>query len=108
MRFRIVPSLAALTLICLPCRADLRLAALFSDHAVFQADMPIPVWGWADGGKPITVQINGHDDVTATAGGDRKWIVRLPAMPASSKPFAITVTSGDETIRRSDLLVGEV
>lgn len=31
--------------------ADVKLPALFSDHAVLQRDMAVPVWGWADPGE---------------------------------------------------------
>ena len=35
-----------------PAAAELKLAALFSDHAVFQADIDTPVWGWTDPARP--------------------------------------------------------
>ena len=43
-------ALAALLLAGLnpAARAEVRLAALFSDNAVLQQGLPIKVWGWAD------------------------------------------------------------
>ena len=46
-------------------RADVKLPAMFTDHAVLQRDMPVPVWGWADPGEKVTVTIAGQ-----TAPGD--------------------------------------
>ncbi len=31
--------------------AEVRLPALFSDHAIFQQEMAAPVWGWAEAGE---------------------------------------------------------
>ena len=35
--------------------ADLTLNPLFTDHAVLQQEMPVPVWGSAKPGKKVTV-----------------------------------------------------
>ncbi len=100
--------IVALLVFASTTRAELKLAALFSDHAVLQADMPVPVWGWAEAGQRVVVRISGGEDVIATAGADRKWIVRLPAMHASAKPVELTVTAADQTLKRTDILIGEV
>ena len=42
--------LGTLTYCALPARADVKLPAMFTDHAVLQRDMPVPVWGSADPG----------------------------------------------------------
>ena len=46
-----------LILLALPAgaRADVKLPALFSDNAVLQRDMKVPVWGWAAPGEKVTV-----------------------------------------------------
>ena len=38
----------------------LRLAALFSAHAVLQHSRPVPVWGWAPAQTPVTRLVFGH------------------------------------------------
>ena len=38
-------------------RADVRLPALFTDHMVLQQSAPVPVWGWADDGERVTVEM---------------------------------------------------
>jgi sialate O-acetylesterase len=65
--------------------ADVRLAALFSDHAVLQRDRPLPVWGWAEPGEEVRVRLNAESAVT-TAGPDGRWQVTLKAQVASKVP----------------------
>lgn len=86
------------------------LASLFTDHAVLQRDMPIPVWGKAPGGL-IAVKF-GEQTKTTTTGKDGHWMVKLDPMPASSEPRELTIELGQavviEKIVRKDILVGEV
>jgi sialate O-acetylesterase len=87
-------------------RADVKPAALFSDHMVLQQGMSVPVWGWADPGERVTVSIAGQTQ-SVTAGADRKWMVRLNNLRASSDPLEMTI-EGKNIIRIVDVLVGEV
>jgi sialate O-acetylesterase len=87
-------------------RADVKPAALFGDHMVLQQGMSVPVWGWADPGEAVTVSIAGQKQ-SATAGADRKWMVHLTNLKASSEPMEMTI-AGRNTIRIVDILVGEV
>jgi len=87
-------------------RADVKPAALFSDHMVLQQGMSVPVWGWADAGEQVTVSVAGQK-VSTTAGEDRKWMVRLSNLRASTDPIEMTI-AGRNTIRIVDVLVGEV
>src|ERR1039457_7403943 len=87
-------------------RADVKPAAVFGDHMVLQQGMSVPVWGWADPGEQVTVSIAGQKQST-TAGADRKWMVRLTNLRASSDPVEMTI-AGKNTIRTVDILIGEV
>ncbi|HMC62317.1 MAG TPA: sialate O-acetylesterase, partial [Candidatus Solibacter sp.] len=87
-------------------RADVKPAAIFGDHMVLQQGMSVPVWGWADLGEQVTVSIAGQQQL-ATTGTDRKWMVRLTNLRASSDPIEMTI-AGTNTIRIVDILVGEV
>lgn len=40
--------------------ANTRPVALFSDHAVMQRDMPLPVWGMANPGEIVRVKFAGQ------------------------------------------------
>mgnify|MGYP000160518085 CR=1 FL=1 len=61
--------------------AGLRLPSVFGDHMVLQRDVRVPIWGWAEPGEKITVQL-GRQEVAAQAGREGKWMVKLPAMQA--------------------------
>ena len=85
--------------------ADVKPSALFSDHAVLQSGMSVPVWGTADPGEKVKVTLNGRSK-SATAGADGKWMVRLSKLK-SGGPFTMTIR-GKNTITVNDVLVGEV
>ena len=86
--------------------APVGLAPLFGDHAVLQRDKPVPVWGWAGAGDPISVSFRGQT-VRATAAADGRWSVTLSPMGASADP-ADLVVAGRNTVTLHDVVVGEV
>ena len=49
-------------------RADVKPNALFSDGAVLQENMPVPVWGTAKEGEKITVKF--RDQTVSTVAKD--------------------------------------
>ncbi|MEM7392307.1 MAG: sialate O-acetylesterase, partial [Verrucomicrobiota bacterium] len=89
--------------------AELKLAALFSDHVVLQCDRAVPVWGWADAGSDVTVKFAGQEK-TATAGPDGRWMVKLEPMDATKKGRSMTIMASKEKTRLTlqDVVVGEV
>jgi sialate O-acetylesterase len=88
--------------------ADIQLPQVFTDGAVLQCDMPVPVWGWTDPGRSVTVSFAGQRH-TARAGEDGRWIVRLREMKASRRPRELIVKgTGRDRIVIEDVLVGEV
>ena len=85
-------------------RAEVKPNGLFSENAVLQQGMEVPVWGTARDGETVTIEFAGQKiTTTATAG---KWLVRLKALPAGG-PFTMTIT-GDNVITLKNILVGEV
>ena len=50
---------------------ELKLACLFTDHAVLQCDTVVPVWGWADAGTEVIVEFAGQKK-TAVADASEK------------------------------------
>jgi sialate O-acetylesterase len=94
------------TLVTATLRADVKLAPLFCDHAVLQRDKPIPIWGRAEAGEPVTITFHGRS-VSTTATDDGRWIAYLDALPASSEAADLVVT-GKNKIAVHDVLVGEV
>ncbi len=100
--------LAAMSMLSagLVAHADLRLPALFSDHMVLQADRPLPVWGWAAPGAPVTVTI--ADQVRETrADPDGRWRVFLEPLPTGNA-LQMTVDMEIQRLTVEDIRVGEV
>lgn len=85
--------------------ADVKLPAVFGDHMALQCDVPVPLWGWANPGEKVTVSTSGQTK-TATADSTGKWSVKLDALKAGG-PIEVTI-QGNNTIRLSNVLVGEV
>lgn len=53
--------------------ADVTLNPLFSNGAVLQRDLPIPIWGTGSDGEKITVRFAGQQSSTI-AGADKKFV----------------------------------
>ena len=85
--------------------ADVKLPAVFSDHAVLQQGVDVPVWGWAEPGEQVTVTVAGQTK-TAKAGPDGVWVVKLDALKPG-QTLTLTV-AGKNTLTVQDVLVGEV
>ena len=84
--------------------ADVKPNQLFSDHAVLQSGMPIPVWGIADPGEKVTVILGKRKQATVAA-ADGHWMVKLRKL-APGGPFIMTI-AGKNTVTVNDVLVGE-
>jgi sialate O-acetylesterase len=95
----------AILLIAPRASADVKLAAMFSDHAVLQRDMPVPVWGWAEPSEEVTVSIAGQTH-KAMANDKGKWSVKLEPLSVG-EPLTLVV-EGKNRLERKDILVGEV
>jgi len=111
-------TIAVLAVAC-TARAEVRLANIFGDHMVLQCDKPISVWGFADAGEKVTVEIRrgkgaapaeAHTARTATAVADAKglWSVELKAINASFVPCALLVEGKASEAALKDILIGEL
>jgi sialate O-acetylesterase len=85
----------------------LTLATLFTDHAVLQRDMPLPIWGKNTPGEKITITF-ADQEKNAVADKDGRWMIKLDPLKASSEPRTLTVSTDTNKITRTDILVGEV
>ena len=93
-------------------QAKVEMGTPFSDRAVLQRGVEVPVWGKATSGARVSVAFAGAE-VAADADMDGNWSLKLPPMEASSENRTMTVTErkgGAETdrIEIADVLVGEV
>ena len=85
-------------------RAEVAPHRLFTDNAVLQRGMKIPVWGAAKDGEKVTVHFAGQEK--STVAKDGRWRVELDPVEAGG-PHEITIT-GDNVITLKNILVGEV
>ncbi len=87
----------------------LTLGSLFTDRAVFQRDLPVPVWGKAEPGREVVVQFAGQEKRTK-ADKDGRWMVKFDPLAASATGQTLTVKTDADGRRcaRLDVLVGEV
>jgi sialate O-acetylesterase len=85
-------------------QAEVKLHALFADHAVLQRELPLPIWGTASDGEKVTVSLAGQ--TATTTAKDGKWQVKLKPLKAGG-PHVLTV-EGTNKLEVKDVLVGEV
>ena len=93
--FLIVPAVA---------QAEVKPAALFSDNAVLQQGMDLPIWGTAREGEVVTVECRGQKVSTAAKAG--KWLVKLNPLKAGA-PFTVVI-KGENRITLTNVMAGEV
>jgi sialate O-acetylesterase len=98
--------LASTLLIALPtlALADVKPHVLFTDGAVLQRGVPVPVWGTAEDGEAVTVKF--QDQAVTTTAKDGKWMVKLAELKAGG-PFTLTI-EGKNKVEVADVLVGDV
>jgi sialate O-acetylesterase len=103
--FSVCIGLFALTLGAPVVHADVIPNPLFTDNAVLQQGMKVPIWGTADPGERISVEFAGQR-VSTTTSPDGKWLVNLSRLKAGG-PHTLTI-SGRNKIVLTNILVGEV
>ena len=116
MRMRTaIPACVVLSVVSV-AQADLWMPSVFSDRMVLQRGQEVPVWGRALPGEQVQVSLEGVDGATARTrtDADGRWMVRLPAMSASSTPRSLVVRTmpesrnlAREALPIDDVLVGE-
>jgi len=87
-----------------PTKLDL--GGPFSNNAILQRDVKLPVWGWAAPGTNVTVKLASAKAATS-AGGDGRWQVEFPPHKAGG-PFKLVVTAGDKQVISSNVMFGDV
>ena len=104
----LVPTLSLPSLKAAEDSPVVELGAPFTDNAILQREMQVPVWGWSKPGIKVTVTFAGQKKI-ATAGNDGKWMLKLDPFKANVKPQEMVVTqSTGQTRTLKNILVGEV
>lgn len=91
-----------------PALSALELASPFTDHAVLQREVVVPVWGWSDHpGADVSVAFGGQTKLTrVNAAGT--WRADLDPMPANATGGDLVITEGATSVTLHDVVVGEV
>ena len=87
-------------------RAEVKLPAIISDHAVLQRDRAVPIWGWADQGEQVTVSLADRS-ATVTPDAQGRWEARLSKDLPVGGPYELVVQGKNKVVVK-DVLVGEV
>lgn len=108
LQLMIVCLVLAAGLITEPANAELTVASPISDNAIFQRDMPVPIWGTADSGATVEVSFAGQQKL-ALADSAGRWKVVLDPLAASFEPRELKIDCTDHAgMVVSNVLVGEV
>ncbi len=84
----------------------LSLAPVFNDHMVLQRNKPVKIFGKAAVGTKVEVHFL-NKTIQTEAGDGGVWQAEFPAASAGG-PYNVQVTSGQDTLRLKDILVGDV
>jgi sialate O-acetylesterase len=87
--------------------AQLKPAGIFTNHAVLQQGIPIPVWGKSSPKAPVTITFAGNT-IHTVANEAGRWKTSLPAMQADGKAYEMVIQSRNEQIILQDIWLGEV
>lgn len=104
VKFLIRSGLLAIAALSVTARADVSLPRLLSDGMVLQRDRPVTIWGWADEGEQVTVQLGHQTRTTRTR--HQHWQVTFGALKAG-QTCQISI-QGKNRITLHDVQVGEV
>ena len=84
----------------------LKAADIFQSNMVLQRDKPLPVWGVAQPGTPVSVSIQGQHTLCVADHAGR-WQATLPPLH-TSEDDTLAISDGDEQLRLRHVAVGEV
>jgi sialate O-acetylesterase len=89
----------------LPVAADVRLPKIFTDHMMLQRDLPVRIWGWAEPGEAVSVELGGK---TAKSKSDRSgaWKVELPSVKSGEN--LELVVNGKNRVVIKDIIFGDI
>ncbi len=79
----------------------------FGDGMVLQRDRPIVVRGLARPGAAVLVRL-GDVAVGVDADASGRWLARLPARPAATRPVELEAKDGVADAKLTNILIGDV
>lgn len=104
---RSVFSTIILAVLSLGTQAQVKLASIFTSNMVLQQQMDVPIWGWDQAGKTISITTSWNNKTYKTiADNAGKWKIKVTT-PAFGGPYNLTITDGKVT-KLDNILIGEV
>ena len=85
--------------------SKIKLPLIFQDGMILQRQRPVCIWGWADEGSRISVQLAGESAFAIAQNGE--WKTFLPSMEAGTG-YTLRISSEDSEIAIKDVAIGEV
>ncbi|MBS1511276.1 MAG: hypothetical protein JST86_10585 [Bacteroidetes bacterium] len=85
--------------------ATVTMPKIFGDNMVLQRNTAITIWGWANAGEKVTVQLNQQKKIITTP-KTGKWQLQLEPENAGG-PYQLIIT-GKNSITFQNILIGEV
>lgn len=112
MKKIILALIVIFTISCESNRNKFSLAPIFTDKMVLQQSQSNPIWGTAVPNSEVTLTSSWGEKIVALTEDSGKWILQLPT-PEYDKSLhkdglSFTVSDGKTTIKREDVLIGEV
>ena len=105
---RFVSILLALCVAAAANAENLRLPHIFSEHMVLQRNTTLPVWGWGEPGKTVSVGNTWNFRTVRTkVADDGTWRVEISTGDAGG-PYRLSVNSGSSKLVIEDVMIGEV
>lgn len=102
----LLPALAACSIAVAPdAFAALETSSIIASNMVLQRNCDAPIWGLDNPGTSVTVTFR-DGQISATAGDDGQWMVRIPT-GAAGGPFVLKI-HGTSEVELKNILVGEV
>lgn len=88
-------------------KAEVKLAAIFTDNMVLQQQKQVPIWGWATAGKKVSVKTSWNEKSYETVANSKgQWRLKL-ATPQAGGSYDIHISDGN-SITLQNVLIGEV
>lgn len=90
-----------------PVNAKISLAPVFSDHMVIQQKTNVAIWGKAEPGKTVDLQVPWSKTPFKTRADEQgNWTIKVPT-PSYGGPYKINISDGSP-FQLSDVMVGDV
>jgi len=87
--------------------AELSLPSFFSNHMVFQRERAVSIWGQASPNAAVSVSFK-NSSAMSKANAKGQWRIAITTGAADANGAVLTVTSGGESLKIEDVLIGEV